>query len=163
MAWLKDIDYLRRAVEISRVALESGNEPFGALLVDMNGNIILEEKNSVADLHDHTAHDAFLVASRASQKFEPEFLWNCTLYSTIEPCFMCLGGVFWANIGKIKYAMAETELNKMFGGDPLVTIHSEHINPRLAKDIEISGPYPEIISEVKAVIQMWLDKNGPEK
>ena len=158
MTWKKDIDYLRRTVEISRMAFDSGNEPFGALLVDENGEMLLEQHNAVGELKDHTAHDSLTLASKASQKFDPDFLWKCTLYSTIEPCFMCMGGVFWANIGNIKYAMAEPELNRMFGGEPLVTIHSDLISKHIGKDIKISGPYSELVPDVKAVIQLWLDK-----
>lgn len=163
MAWEKDIHYLKRAIKISQDAFDSGNEPFGALLVDKNGKVLLEQHNAVGELKDHTAHDSLVLSSRASRKYDPDFLWECTLYSTIEPCFMCLGGIFWTNIGHIKYAMAESELNSMFGGEPLVTIHSKDLIPYIAKDIKISGPYSELVPDVKAVIQLWLDKMGLDK
>jgi tRNA(Arg) A34 adenosine deaminase TadA len=160
MAFLKDSDYLKRAVELSKKAFNTGNEPFGALLVGPDGEIIMEQGNAVGLLKDHTAHDAMTLASRASKKYDADFLWECTLYATIEPCFMCLGGIFWANIGKVKYAMAESELNRMFGGDPLVAIHTEQINKHLGKDIKIFGPFEELVPEVKPVIQNWLSNLG---
>ncbi|MBT4289984.1 MAG: nucleoside deaminase [Deltaproteobacteria bacterium] len=156
MTQLSDLEYFNKAIQLSQQALDSGNEPFGALLVGPDGKILLEQQNQVGKLKDHTAHDVFLVASRASKEFDQAFLWECTVYSTVEPCLMCLGGVFWANIGNIKYIIKENDLNKMFGGDPLITIHSDHIMPKLAKNIKITGPFLEVESKAKAVVSAWL-------
>ena len=157
MAWNSDQYYFEKAVKISQMALDGGNEPFGALLVDGEGNILLEQGNRVGDLHDATAHDSLELARTAGRKYDAEFLSQCTLYATIEPCFMCFGGVFWANIGHVKYAMRESDLNAMFGGDPLISIHTADITGRIGKDISVEGPYEPIVGEVKKVIQQWMD------
>ena len=162
MTWKTDQQYLEKAIAISQAALDGGNEPFGALLVDGEGNILLEQPNRVGDLNDDTAHDSILAASEASRRYDKEFLADCTLYATIEPCFMCFGAIFWANIGKVKFAMAESELNGMFGGDPLITLHTDTIAGYLGKPIAVEGPYPETVPAVKAVIRQWLESFGQE-
>ena len=160
MSWMSDQYYFEKAVKISQQALDTGNEPFGALLVDADGNILMEQPNRVGDLGDSTAHDSIELARAAGRKYDAEFLSQCTLYATIEPCFMCFGAVFWANIGHVKYAMGESDLNAMFGGDPLISIHTADIVGRIGKDISIKGPYDPIVSDVKLVIQKWIDGFG---
>lgn len=157
MVWQEDSAYFKYAIELSEAAGKSGNDPFAAILVGPDGEILLEQKNAVKDLgNDQTAHDSLLLASRASKKFDPEFLKQCTLYATMEPCFMCLGGIFWANIGKVKFIVSEAELNRMFGGDPGIDIHSREIAERLGKKIEISGPFDELALLAKPVIEGWI-------
>jgi tRNA(Arg) A34 adenosine deaminase TadA len=158
MPLLSDLEYFNKAIQLSQTAFDTGNEPFGALLVGADGSILLEQQNQVGTLQDHTAHDAFLIASRASKNYDQEFLSACTVYSTVEPCLMCLGGIFWANIGNIKYIIKESDLNKMFGGDPLIKIHSEQILPQLAKDITITGPFPEAEENAKKVVSTWINQ-----
>ena len=95
------IKYLIAANEVARKARENGNTPFGAVLVDESGNIVMEQGNAERDLHDATAHAERMLASRASQAFSKDFLAKCTLYTTFEPCCMCTGAIYWANIGRI--------------------------------------------------------------
>ena len=157
MTWKSDLYYLEKAVNISEIALDKGNEPFGALLVDSDGKIVLEQPNQVGDLRDDTAHDSLELARQASRRHEKDYLSRCTIYATIEPCFMCFGAIFWAGIGNVKFAMLESDLNKMFGGEPLITIHTDTIVKHIARTINVNGPYAELTSQVKAVIQKWIE------
>ena len=102
---MNHITYLLKANDIARKARANGNTPFGAVLVDSDGNVIMEQGNAEGDLHDATAHAERMLASRASQKYSKEFLWGCTLYTTFEPCCMCTGAIYWSNIGKIVYGL----------------------------------------------------------
>lgn len=99
------IDLLNRCIEISRNAREHGNTPFGALLADKDGTILLEQENIEITENICTGHAETTLAAKASQKYSKEFLWECTLYTTAEPCAMCTGTIYWGNIGTIVYAM----------------------------------------------------------
>lgn len=156
------IKYLLAANEIAKHARETGNTPFGAVLVDPDGNIIMEQGNAESDLHDATAHAERMLASRASQTFDKDFLSKCTLYTTFEPCCMCTGAIYWANIGRIVYGLTEETLLEMTGADdknPTFNISSRTILAAGQKHIEVLGPFPEIADSVKSVQKgFWKKK-----
>ena len=72
-------EYLMRCVELSKLAREHGNTPFGALLIDKEGTILLEQENIEITENICTGHAETTLAARASQKYSKEFLWDCTL------------------------------------------------------------------------------------
>lgn len=151
---MNHLKYLLAANEVAKKARESGNTPFGAVLVDDNGNIIMEQGNAEDDLHDATAHAERMLASRASQAYSKDFLWKCTLYTTFEPCCMCTGAIYWSNIGKIVYALTEKQLLELTGADeknPTFNISSRTILAAGQKNIEVLGPFEEIAAAVVEV------------
>ena len=151
---MNHLKYLLAANEVAKKARENGNTPFGAVLVDDMGNIIMEQGNAEGDLHDATAHAERMLASRASQKFSKEFLWKCTLYTTFEPCCMCTGAIYWSNIGKIVYALTEKRLLELTGSDeknPTFNISCRTILAAGQKNIEVFGPFEEIAGAVVEV------------
>lgn len=151
---LEHMKYLRAANEVAKKARESGNTPFGAVLVDEDGNILMEQGNAEALLKDRTAHAERVLASRASQSYGPEVLKKCTLYTTVEPCCMCTGAIYWANIGHIVFGLTESDLLKLTGSDeknPTFDISSRTILSHGQKDITVEGPFEEIQEEVKEV------------
>src|SRR2546428_13828185 len=92
-----DDRYLLAAIELAKKARDNGNHPFGALLVDANGNVVVESQNTVVTGRDRIGHAETNVMREATERFEPEFLQGCTLYSSCEPCAMCAGATFWGN------------------------------------------------------------------
>ena len=155
------IKYLLAANEVARKARQNGNTPFGAVLVDENGNIVMEQGNAERDLHDATAHAERMLASRASQPFSKEVLWKCTLYTTFEPCCMCTGAIYWANIGRIVYGLTEKKLLELTGSDeknPTFDISCRTILAAGQKDIEVLGPFEEIASAVEEVHEGFWNK-----
>lgn len=146
--------YLRKAVEISRRSRENGNTPFGAVLVDSEGNIIEEQENVEITEHKCTGHAETMLIEKASKKYSRDFLWNCTLYTTVEPCAMCAGAVYWGNIGTIVYGMEEKKLLEMTGNNeqnPTFDMPCREILARGQKDIAVLGPFPEVEEEVTEV------------
>ncbi len=101
---MTDLDFLRRAVELARGNLDSGDGgPFGAVVV-VDGRIVGEGSNQVLRSHDPTAH-AEVVAIRAAGRALARFhLEGATLYTSCEPCPMCLAAAHWAQISRIVYA-----------------------------------------------------------
>ena len=105
-----DLKQLRRAIHLAQQARDHGNHPFGALLADEHGEILLEAENTVNTDHDATAHAETNLVRLASRKFSAEALSNYTLYSSCEPCPMCAGAIFWSGIGRVVYALSEENL-----------------------------------------------------
>ncbi|MBO7710885.1 MAG: nucleoside deaminase [Lachnospiraceae bacterium] len=156
------IKYLKAANEAAREAVKTGNTPFGAVLVENEtGEILLTQGNAEHDLHDATAHAERCLASRASQLYEKEKLWNCTLYTTCEPCPMCTGAIYWANIGRIVYGIPEKRLLEMTGADdknPTFSMGADKVIRAGQKPIELIGPFAEMEEEITAVHQGFWNK-----
>lgn len=151
---INHIKYLKEALEVSKVSKEKGNTPFGAVLVDAAGKVVLRQGNAEGDSHDATAHAELTLASRASRMFDKKYLWECTLYTTVEPCPMCTGGIYWANIGTIVYGVSEKKLLELTGSDeknPTFDMGAEKVIAAGQKDIRVIGPIPEMEEEIVEV------------
>ena len=156
MAYESHEYYLRRCIQISREARAGGNTPFGALLVDSEGNIIMEQGNIEITERICTGHAETTLASRASHAYSKDFLWTCTLYTTAEPCAMCAGAIYWANIGRVVYGMTEKRLLELTGSDeqnPTFDLPCREVFARGQKDIQVIGPIPAVEEEAAKVHQ----------
>jgi len=134
---------LRRCVELSEEAAASGNHPFGALLADREGNILVESGNIEVTERDCTGHAETTVMRLAGKKYSKEFLWGCTLYTTAEPCCMCVGAIYWGNVGRVVFGITEKQLLELTGAhedNPTFDLPSREIIARGQKKIEIVGP-----------------------
>lgn len=154
-------EYLKRAIEVSRQSRANGNTPFGALLVDGDGNIVMEQENIEISSHKCTGHAECTLADRASGEYSKEFLWNCTLYTTAEPCAMCSGAIYWANIGTVVYAMTEKRLLELTGSDeqnPTFDLPCRDVFNKGQKAIQVIGPFPELEAEAAEVHQGYWNK-----
>ncbi len=114
----RDEQFLRRSFDVARRAMTHGNHPFGAVLVDQHGKVLLEAENSYMPAHDGTAHAERLLATQACTTLSPEILKTATLYSSAEPCAMCAGAMYWAGIGRLVYGLSEHRLREFTGNHP---------------------------------------------
>lgn len=97
-------DFLTRAIELSNEGMASGQGgPFGAVIVQ-NGKIIAEGFNRVIATSDPTAHAEVVAIRRACEALGQFDLSDCELYTSCEPCPMCLGAIYWARPKKVYYA-----------------------------------------------------------
>lgn len=94
---------MRRAIALSIESVNSGGGPFGAVIA-RNGEIVAEGSNNVTSHHDPTAHAEVSAIREACRKLETFDLSGCDIYTSCEPCPMCLGAIYWAHIDKIYYA-----------------------------------------------------------
>jgi tRNA(Arg) A34 adenosine deaminase TadA len=113
-----DAHFLRRSFEVARRAVTHGNHPFGAILVDPHGNVLIEAENGYMPAHDGTAHAERLLATQACITLSPAALKTATLYSSAEPCAMCAGAIYWAGIGRVVYGLSEHRLQAITGNHP---------------------------------------------
>ena len=111
--------FMMRAVELSMESVDKGTGPFGAVVVKDN-KIISEGFNTVTLVKDPTTH-AEIVAIRSACKVLNNFsLKGCELYTTCEPCPMCLSAIYWARIDKIYYANTRDDAQKIDFSDALI-------------------------------------------
>ena len=136
--------FARQAIELAREARAEGNHPFGSLLVDGDGNVVLEAENTVVTGRDCTAHAEQNLVRAAVSQFEPDQLATFTLYTSTEPCAMCAGAIFWSGIGRVVFALAESELSALTGDDPenpTLSLPCREVFAAGQRPIEVLGPY----------------------
>ena len=146
---------LRRANEVARRALTLGRHPFGALLVAPDGETVLAEQGNV----DTVNHAESTLARTATTNFTPDYLAQCTLVTTVEPCAMCAGTQYWANIGQLVYGMTERRLLDLTGNhgeNPTLDLPCRSVFAAGQKTIEVIGPVPEVEPEIAALhLDFW--------
>ncbi|MEN6296181.1 MAG: nucleoside deaminase [Chloroherpetonaceae bacterium] len=114
--------FMQRAIELSHLGISNGGGPFGAVIV-RGGEIIAEAHNTVTIDNDPTAHaeiNAIRQASRTLGRFD---LSDCEIYSSCEPCPMCLGAIYWAKIKTVYYANTHSDAARIGFSDEF--IHNE--------------------------------------
>ena len=102
--------------------------PFGAIIVDENGNIISRGHNTVLSSHDPTNHAEIVAIREACKKLNTHNLSNCTIYSICEPCPMCLSAIIWSNIKTIYYGANRIDAEKIGFRDNLIYEYLEKKN-----------------------------------
>jgi tRNA(Arg) A34 adenosine deaminase TadA len=111
--------FLRRAIEIASNSINTGGGPFGAVIVK-DGKIISEAYNRVVLNNDPTAHAEILAIREASSVLKTHELYECTLYTSCEPCPMCLGAIYWSGIKKVLYSCDRTDAEDAGFSDKLI-------------------------------------------
>jgi tRNA(Arg) A34 adenosine deaminase TadA len=133
-----------QAIAVARDARDHGNHPFGALLTDAGGQVLLRAENTVVSERDATGHAETNLVRRATATYSPAQLGDCTLYTSTEPCAMCAGAIYWSGIGAVVYALAETELHELTGDDPenpTLALPCRHVLAAGSRTISVLGPF----------------------
>ncbi|HEY8904647.1 MAG TPA: nucleoside deaminase [Rhodoferax sp.] len=147
--------HLRRANEVAARALSQGHHPFGAILLAPDGETVLLEQGNV----DAVNHAESVLARTASAKYAPDFLWQCTLVTTVEPCAMCAGTQYWANIGRLVYGMTERRLLELTGNhaeNPTMDLPCRAVFAAGQKAVEVIGPVADVEAEIAALhLSFW--------
>ena len=105
----KDEDFMKIAIELSKKAVEHGNEPFGAVLVK-DGEIVYTNENQIYSATDPTFHAEAGLIRRFCAETHITDLSEYTLYSSCEPCFMCSGALVWVKLGRLVYGASNNDL-----------------------------------------------------
>lgn len=146
------MQHLRRANQIAIRARGFGHHPFGAILVASDQATVLLEQGNV----DTVNHAESVLARVAYMNFSPDYLWDCTLYTTVEPCVMCAGTQYWANIGRLVYGISEARLLELTGNhkqNPTMSMPCRTVFESGQKGIKVWGPFPELEEELLMVHQ----------
>ncbi|QMU66618.1 MAG: nucleoside deaminase [Flavobacteriaceae bacterium] len=103
-----DTYFMKKALQEAQYAFDKGEVPIGAVVV-LKDQIIARGHNLTETLNDVTAHAEMQVFTAAADFLGGKYLRECTLYVTLEPCQMCAGASYWAQLGKIVYGTSEPE------------------------------------------------------
>lgn len=151
-----DTNLLRSAIALARSAREHGNHPFGALLSDEQGNILLQAENTVITSGDCTGHAETNLMREASKKYPSSILAACTVFTSTEPCPMCTGAIFWGNVGRVVYALSHEILYSMTGDSPdKLPVPCRDILASTGRHMEVAGPALE--EEARSVHEGFWD------
>ena len=111
--------FMTRAIELSIESVNTGGGPFGSVIVK-DEKIIAEGFNKVTSTNDPTAHGEIVAIRKACKSLNNFNLSGCELYSTCEPCPMCLSAIYWAHIDKVYYANTRDDAKKIDFDDSLI-------------------------------------------
>jgi tRNA(Arg) A34 adenosine deaminase TadA len=112
--------FMARAIELSLDNVLSGRGgPFGAVVVK-GGAIVAEGTNQVTSINDPTAHAEVLAIREACRKLGAFDLEGCEIYTSCEPCPMCLGAIYWARISRIYFGNADADASRIGFDDSLI-------------------------------------------
>lgn len=112
-------EYMHEAIEQSLLSIENGGGPFGAVIVK-DGKIIARAANSVTQTNDPTAHAEVNAIRLAASKLKTYDLEGCEIYTSCEPCPMCLGAIYWAHIDKIYYGNTKSDAKNIGFDDSFI-------------------------------------------
>ncbi len=159
---IDDVALLRRAFSVAARATAQGNHPFGAILAGPDGAILMEQENGYMPNRDMTAHAERVLMTRAGTAYPPEFLRNCTIYSSAEPCAMCAGAIYWAGIGRVVYGQSEKGLKERTGAhaeNPTLDLPCRLVFEAGQRPTEVVGP---LLEEEAAQLQddFWAAQEG---
>ena len=145
-----DKKYLKRSVKLAQKALETGNSPFGSLLVSKEGEILFEDHNRDAD-GDQTKHPEYAIAKWAAENLSASERKNSVVYTSGEHCSMCSSAHALAGLGRIVYASSSAQLKawqKELGITERGALKGLSIE-EVINDTEVDGPDEELSQQVK--------------
>ena len=150
-------EFMKRAIELSIKSVNNGGGPFGSVIVK-GDKIIAEGSNKVTSNNDPTAHGEIVAVREACKKLNDFSLNGCELYSTCEPCPMCLSAIYWARIDKIYYANTREDARKIDFYDSLIyTELKKNIDKRKIPMIQI------LRNEALKAFELWDKKKDKVK
>jgi guanine deaminase len=148
-------DFLRRAVALASDAVRGGSEPFGSLIVRA-GTIIAEGTN--ATTHDPTAHAEIVAIRRACASLGTNDLSDCEMFTSCEPCPMCLGAIYWARLSRLTFACDRHDAARA-GLMEDVALYDEVARPPEARRIPTVR---HSLPEAAAALAAWMARSPPQ-
>ncbi len=149
---------MQRAIDLSRKGMQSNEGgPFGAVVVK-DGKIIAEGNNCVTSTNDPTAHAEVVAIRNACKKLNAFQLDGCTIYTSCEPCPMCLGAIYWARPEKLFYACSKQDAAEIGFDDAFIYKELNLAIPdRTLKTVQLMN------KEGKEVFEEWATKTDKVK
>ena len=148
--------FLKQAFDQALKAQAEGQNPIGCIIVDENGEVIARAHNEVSKRNDRMAHAEMLAINKAVHTAGSENTRGWTLYTTIEPCIMCLGAIIMCHIGTVVWGAKDRhiEAHKMLSAIPYL---------RTRKLVTVANPNPEIERECETLhSEYWLSMGRPD-
>src|SRR6187402_2203341 len=136
-----DLRLLRAAITLSAQARAAGNQPYGALLADPEGRVLLEAGNTQVTTGDCTGHAELNLMRDASTRFDRAQLATCSVYASGEPCPMCAGALNWAGVRRLVYGLSIETMTALAGpGADELALHCAKVLASGTWPVEVIGP-----------------------
>lgn len=152
---MENIEFMKMAIQLSEENIAKGGGPFGAVIVK-DGKVVAKAANSVTNDKDPTAHAEVNAIRKASKRLNDFNLSGCTIYSSCEPCPMCLSAIYWARIDKLYYANDKKDAK--FAGFDDEFIYKEIDLPQEKRKVETKQILREEAIEVFKLWNNTIDK-----
>lgn len=150
-------ELMQRAIDLSIASVRNGGGPFGAVIA-RNGEIIAEGSNCVTIDCDPTAHAEVSTIRKAAKKLGTFDLSGCEIFTSCEPCPMCLGAIYWAHLDKIYYANDRKDAAKIGFDDDFIYEELPLKPSERQKPSEIL-----MREEAMEAFRMWQEKEDKTK
>lgn len=160
MIMINDIDlkHLKRCIELAKIALEKGDEPFGSVLVSADGKVLAEDHNRVAG-GDHTQHPEFALARWSAANLTHEERSQATVYTSGEHCPMCAAAHGWVGLGRIVYASSSEQLVKWLNEMGITPSRVRNLPiHEVIRDTIVGGPVPELAEQIHQLHRQFYKK-----
>ena len=154
----RDLQHLRRAVDLASEAADAGDGPFGSVLVDADGIERFADRNREQTTGDPTRHPEFEIARWASAHLSADERTAATVYTSGEHCPMCAAAHAWVGLGRIVYAASSAQISawRTEWGAPASPVAALPIS-QVAPGIPIDGPVDQLAIEVRALLARPFD------
>lgn len=146
-------ELMREAIRLSEENVNNGGGPFGAVIA-RDGEIVATGVNRVTASHDPTAHAEVNAIREACRRLGTFDLSGCEIYSSCEPCPMCLGAIYWAHIGKLYYGNNKTDAKNIGFDDSFIYEELE-----LPRDRRRLPSEPLLSDEAAEAFRKWMEKD----
>ena len=149
--------FMLRAIELSVLSASKDGGPFGCVIVK-DGKILAEGSNKVTATNDPTAHGEIVAIREACRKLNTFNLLGCELYSSCEPCPMCLSAIYWSHINIVYYANNRDDAKKIDFDDSMIYLEiNKKVNERKIK------MYQMMRNEALEAFKIWNEKSNKVK
>ena len=142
-----DERHLRRAIELAAEARATGDMPFGSLLVGPEGEVMVEDRNTVVTGNDVTAHPELKTAVWASRNLDRAVAARTTMYTSTEPCPMCRGAIARSGLGRVVFALS---------GEQFASLKPLGLPSPDSAEVSYEGP--SLFDEAKVPVDGYYDR-----
>lgn len=126
--------------------MKKGNLPFGCILINKHGEVILKGENTINTDNDCLAHAEINLIREASKLYDFAYLNDCSIYTSDEPCPMCTSAIYWSGIRKLVYGLSKMEYYKIVGRDDpnwVFEMPTRELLEKGGRKLEVIGPLLE--------------------
>jgi len=149
--------FMLKAIELSVSSASTDGGPFGCVIVK-DGKIVAEGRNKVTATNDPTAHGEIVAIREACRKLNTFNLLGCELYSSCEPCPMCLSAIYWSHINTVYYANNRDDAKKIDFDDSMIYLEiNKKVNERKIKMHQMMR------NEALEAFKIWNEKSNKVK
>lgn len=150
-----ELKHLQRSIDLAKIALDNGDQPYGSVLVSAEDKVLAEDRNRIGG-GDPTQHPEFALARWAAEHMTADERANATVYTSGEHCPMCAAAHGIVGLGRIVYVSSSKQTAqwmKEMGVDPsnIETLPIEEI----IRDAQVQGPVPELVDQVHELHQQY--------